>query len=298
MSIAKLCSIEGCANKSHAHGWCTTHYGRWLKHGDPNFIKVAFEALCSVEECERTAKNLGLCDMHYQRFVRNGDAGQASPIRPPLRDTCIIKGCERKHYAKGYCSLHYQRVLIHGTPGTSKSTRPAQHGVTKVLGYSSWQNMKSRCYNQQIEAYRYYGGIGVKICKRYRESFVDFYEDMGPKPEGLSLDRVKVDGHYSCGKCPECIANNWTFNLRWATRLQQRLNQRVRLNSKSGFRGVTWNKSNRKWIACITPPGGKQAYLGSYTDPIEAAWQYDQFAVQVFEEEARPNFEYLPVPSQ
>lgn len=91
--------------------------------------------------------------------------------------------------------------------------------------YVSWQAMKTRCTNPSQDNYPYYGGRGVKICRRFRE-FSSFLEDMGERPEDLTLDRTDPFGHYSCGKCDECEGKGWLANCRWVTRAEQSRNQR------------------------------------------------------------------------
>ncbi len=74
---------------------------------------------------------------------------------------------------------------------------------------SSYRNMMSRCYNPKATGYNFYGGRGITVCKSWQESFFNFYEDMGSRAEGLSLDRVDPNGPY----CKE--------NCRWATAKEQ-----------------------------------------------------------------------------
>lgn len=110
--------------------------------------------------------------------------------------------------------------------------------------YTTWSHMRDRCNPKSIvDSYRFYRENGVRICERWRESFENFYEDMGDRPDGCSLDRIDTYGNYSCGKCDECIENGWGSNCRWATQQQQNLNKTNR--TKLTFLGET--KSVTEW---------------------------------------------------
>lgn len=82
--------------------------------------------------------------------------------------------------------------------------------------YTVWSMMKQRCLNPKATDFKYYGERGITVCDRWRESFEAFLEDMGERPEGLTLDRVDVNGNYEPGNC------------RWATAAQQSANRRLR----------------------------------------------------------------------
>jgi hypothetical protein len=89
-----------------------------------------------------------------------------------------------------------------------------KHGMAGSREYRSWTEMKSRCFNPKHHRYENYGGRGISVCKRWANSFEDFFADMGPRPEGRSLDRRNVNGHYE----PE--------NCGWATHKEQANNRR------------------------------------------------------------------------
>jgi hypothetical protein len=61
--------------------------------------------------------------------------------------------------------------------------------------------MKARCYNQNDKAYANYGGRGITVCNKWKDSFETFYADMGSKPKGTTLDRINNDGNYEPSNC-------------------------------------------------------------------------------------------------
>lgn len=101
------------------------------------------------------------------------------------------------------------------------------HG-TRVHGI--WRGMRLRCEDPSYTQYEDYGGRGIQVCERWR-LFANFYEDMGEPGEGMSLDRIDVNGDYR----PE--------NCRWADRVTQQNN--MRSNRHVEYKGET--KTIAEW---------------------------------------------------
>lgn len=90
------------------------------------------------------------------------------------------------------------------------------HGLSYTAEYTIWHDMKRRCYNENNKSYEYYGGRGIQVCERWKNSVENFVEDMGlrPGPE-YSIDRKDVNGNY----CKE--------NCEWKTHQEQMNNTRM-----------------------------------------------------------------------
>ena len=79
--------------------------------------------------------------------------------------------------------------------------RTRTHSMSKTSIYSIWDSMIQRCHNQNRKDFPHYGGRGIEVCARWRESFDDFLSDMGHRPEGMSIDRIDWDKGYEPSNC-------------------------------------------------------------------------------------------------
>jgi len=135
-------------------------------------------------------------DADRVQWLMRCDCGKERWRRPGMVKRGYSKSCgclQREQFI--------QRVTIHGGFGSTE--------------YRAWTGMKARCYDHSTPAYKYYGAKGVTVCDRWKNSFENFFADMGYRPaDKQSLDRINPFGNYEPSNC------------RWATHKEQANNRR------------------------------------------------------------------------
>lgn len=137
-------------------------------------------------------------------------------IRDKLQYLCLCD-CGKETYCTKTQLKHNRKKSC----GCLRSLGNVKHGNCYHPLYSTWSSMKNRCYNTNEKRYSDYGGRGIVVCDRWKESFNNFLEDMGEKPTPQhSLDRIDADGNYEPKNC------------RWADDFIQTQNTRKSSNNK------------------------------------------------------------------
>ena len=178
------------APRSESDSKAREHMSKLIDHTGQRFGRLTVLRLIGVDS-RRNARWLCVCDCGAEVRV------SGALLRTGHTSSC---GCFRREATA-------RKFRIHG-----KALQGAPSG-----SYRSWAAMKTRCTNSKQGSYPNYGGRGITVCDQWLHSFENFFADMGERPPGMTLDRFPDnDGPY----CKE--------NCRWATRAQQRMNQRPR----------------------------------------------------------------------
>ncbi len=175
----------------------------------------------SIEIGARCEHLIVLCEIErgpkgHRRFRCRCDCGRlyistASRLNPLAKQHAKSCGCQT-------FAIMSATFRIHG------HTRP------KTPEYLAWRHMKHRCDNPADKGFADYGGRGIRVCRRWHQSFPTFLADMGLRPSPLhQLDRINNDGHYTPNNC------------RWATKQEQ-------MNNTRRNRRLTWQGRTQTMI--------------------------------------------------
>ena len=156
------------------------------------------------------------------------DCGNEAIVASDALVSCRTKSCgclQRERTADA--NVHrIKHGHARGAGGNKRATTPE---------YRSWRAMLERCRNPNAPNYHLYGGRGITFCDEWKE-FSAFLADMGPRGDGLTLDRIDTNGHYTKDNCRWADAKTQAKNRRETPELV-----RSRIDSLNRGRITMWS---------------------------------------------------------
>jgi hypothetical protein len=146
---------------------------------------------------------------------------------------------EHRRYANEWRMQNKDRIAAHGK--TYDASRPLRH---------VWRQMIKRCEMPTHPGYRDYGARGIRVCEAWVASYETFARDMGPRPKGMTVDRIDNNGPYSPTNCRWATSQTQANNNRH-NRFLEHDNQRMTIAQWARALGISRvvlnNRLHRKW---------------------------------------------------
>jgi hypothetical protein len=132
-------------------------------------------------------------DKKYGKWTILGEGGRNKHKQLVLRVMC---DCGLIKKIRKWTLIKAQSTMCGNCTFKKNPQRAFKHGMSRTKVYKAWCDMKSRCLNKDHKYYKWYGGRGITIDKRWYQ-FMGFFDDMGYVPEGMQLGRIDVNKDYT-----------------------------------------------------------------------------------------------------
>jgi hypothetical protein len=158
--------------------------------------------------------------MRFGRLLAVNYAGPTERGTATWRCLCdcgkiiTVQGSHLRSGGTRSCGCVKQEMLKNGS-GHCRHRASPHHN--RMREYECWVSMRQRCGNRNSKSFAYYGGRGITVCERWH-SFESFLADMGPRPDGYSIERVNNNGDYEPSNCKWIPKRDQSRNRRKETR--------------------------------------------------------------------------------
>jgi len=211
---------------------------------------------------------------------------------------CSVEGCGRTQYCKGYCRRHYQQYKIHGKILERTRIDPNEFIIDGDICWIILYNKHCIEIARTCIDTKYYEAIFESKAKWHLtdSGYVIAHFDDEIQRQKFRLHHIimylsrqeQIPAEYDVDHKDGNPLNNLENNLRLCTQSQNNQNQRKRKDNTSGGKGVTWDKTHKKWAVKVTA-NYKCLFQQYFDDKEEAIRAYNAAAIQHFGEFAQLN---------
>jgi len=197
-------------------------FGKWTAIGPETFIRkknkyVLCRCDCGKEQqvpihnlmysyskqcmsCSRKSRTKSVVGLRFGSYIVLEDVGKDKSGNFLVKCRCDC----------GIIKIVFKGMLTSGGVMRCFRCTFVTHNMSGTPTYRVRASMLANCYNKKNNYYRYCGARGIIVCDRWKESFENFYADMGERPKGCHMSRIDIDGNYEPGNCRwvTCKENN------------------------------------------------------------------------------------------